>query len=187
MKRCDRHTDEYERAKRLLRVYAVRPETAADTIAIRAVNEQAFGGSNEADLIETLRRDATPFISLVAYDEATVVGHISFSPVTLETDASFHAMGLGPMAVVPGRQKRGIGSQLVRAGLEECGRQGCEVVVVVGHPTYYPRFGFVPGSRHSLRSEYAVPDDVFMVLELRPGALRGRSGLVRYHAAFAGV
>jgi putative acetyltransferase len=90
------------------------------------------------------------------------------------------------MAVLPEYQRQGIGSRLVREGLEECRRMGCDVVVVVGHPGYYPRFGFAPASRKGLRCEYPVPDEVFMVAELKPDALRGR-GLVKYRPEFGGV
>jgi putative acetyltransferase len=96
-------------------------------------------------------------------------------------------MGLGPMAVAPSRQRKGIGSALVRDGLRRCKALGYRVVVVVGHPTYYPRFGFVPAIRFGLRCEYDVPTDVFMAVELEPGALNGISGFVRYDDAFAGV
>jgi len=168
-------------------VYTVRREGPEDRTVIREVIERAFAGVNEADLVDALRRDARPFISLVATHEEKVVGHIAFSPVVVEGDELFEGMGLAPMAVLPERQKQGIGSQLVRAGLEECRREGRAVIVVVGHPAYYPRFGFVPGREKGLRCEYPVPDEVFMVLELEPDALRGRSGLVRYHAAFAQI
>ena len=166
---------------------SVRLEAPDDWRAIREVNERAFGQPNEADLVDALRQAAHPFISMVATENSTVVGHISFSPITIGADPAPVGLGLAPMAVVPERQNSGIGSQLVRSGLDECRRQDRHLIVVVGHPTYYPRFGFVPGSRRGLTCEYPVPDDVFMVLELTPGALRGRSGLVRYHPAFAQV
>ena len=165
----------------------VRPETDGDLVAVRRVNERAFLSATEADLVDALRQQASPFISLVAIERAEVVGHISFSPVTLEGVDSFEGMGLAPMAVLPDFQKRGVGSQLVHAGLNACRALGRFVVVVVGHPDYYPRFGFAPASRWRLTCEYPVPDEVFMALELEPGALQGRSGLVRYHAAFANL
>jgi putative acetyltransferase len=166
---------------------SVRLETPDDWPGVREVNERAFGQSSEADLVDALRQVARPFISLVATENNTVVGHISFSPITIGADPTPAGMGLAPMAVVPERQNCGIGSQLVRAGLEECRRQGFDLIVVVGHPTFYPRFGFEPGSRRALTCEYPVPDEVFMVLELTPDAGRGRTGLVRYHPAFAEV
>jgi putative acetyltransferase len=162
----------------------VRPETTGDRLAIHEITTRAFGQSAEADLIDELRLVARPFISLVATEDDAIVGHISFSPVTIGTDTSPDCMGLAPMGVVPERQRRGIGTQLVGAGLEACRRHGIGVVVVLGHPGYYPRFGFVPAHQKGLQCEYPVPDDVFMAMELTPGALRERSGLVRYHPVF---
>jgi putative acetyltransferase len=169
------------------RAYVVRRERPEDRIAIREVNERAFGRGNEADLVDALRRDAQPFVSLVATVEGKVVGHIAFSPVAIEGAERLEGMALAPMAVLPELQNRGIGSRLVRAGLKECRAPGRDVVVVLGHPAYYPRFGFVPGREKGLRCEHGVPDEVFVVLELAPGGLRRRTGLVRDHAAFARV
>ena len=163
----------------------VRAETAEDIPVIRRVNGLAFGQPGEAELVDALRAAARPYISLVAVSEGQVVGHIFFSPVTLESEDSAFILGLAPMAVLPEYQRRGIGSRLVRAGLEECLRIGCDVVVVVGHSKYYPRFGFVPASQKGLKCEYQVPDEVFMVAELRPDALAGR-GLVKYRPEFGG-
>jgi len=162
----------------------LRSEELADVSAIRTVNLAAFETSAEADLVDALRGQATPLISLVAEDGAAIVGHILFSPVTLNRHPDVQIMGLGPMAVVPPRQRQGIGSALVREGLDTCKRVGAGAVVVVGHATYYPRFGFAPASRFGLSCQYAVPDDVFMVVELDPGALKGVAGTVRYHPAF---
>jgi putative acetyltransferase len=96
-------------------------------------------------------------------------------------------MGLAPMAVVPAMQRHGVGSMLIRAGLDACACLGCDAVVVLGHAQYYPRFGFSPASMFGLRCEYDVPDEVFMALELQPGRLMGKSSTIRYHAAFAQV
>ena len=166
----------------------IRAETAEDIPAVRLVNELAFGQPNEAALVDMLRAAAHPFISLVAAQDEQVVGHIFFSPVTIEAEdsAASSILGLAPMAVLPEYQKQGIGSQLVREGLRECQRIGCDVVVVLGHPEYYPRFGFVPASQKGLRCEYAVPDEVFMVAELKPDALSVR-GLVKYRPEFGDV
>ncbi len=166
----------------------VRAETAEDYTAVRQVNELAFGGSDEAVLVDKLRAVADPQISLVAVKDAQVVGHIFFSPVSIEiSDAAVLALGLAPMAVLPQYQRQGIGSQLVREGLKECQRMGCTVVVVLGHPEYYPRFGFVPAKEKGLRCEYPVPDEVFMVAELEPDALTGQRGLVKYRPEFSEV
>ena len=96
-------------------------------------------------------------------------------------------MGLAPMAVLPERQRQGIGSALVREGLSAIERMGADAVVVLGHPAYYPRFGFKPAATYGLRSEYDVPDDVFMALELRPGVLEDIKGKVKYAPAFSSV
>jgi putative acetyltransferase len=165
----------------------VRPETEADRAAVRAVNEAALETDAEADLVEGLRGSGVSLVSLVAEADGEIIGHILFSPVWLNDDASLNVMGLGPMAVVPNRQRNGVGSALLRQGLICCKDLGARAVVVIGHPEYYPRFGFAPASRYSLRCEYDVPEDVFMVAELEAGALNGASGLIRYHDAFAGV
>ncbi len=96
-------------------------------------------------------------------------------------------MGLGPMSVAPEDQLKGIGSALVRAGLEHCKKMGFTAVVVLGHPEYYPHFGFSPSSRFGIDSEYEVPEEVFMAMELQPGALSGKTGRVKYHPAFSNV
>jgi putative acetyltransferase len=166
----------------------IRAETEADYAAVRRINEAAFGQAAEADLVEALRREASPYISLVAELDKKIVGHIFFSPVSIESEnENFTALGLAPMAVLPEYQNQSIGSQLVTQGLKECQRLGHDVVVVLGHAEYYPRFGFVPASQKNLGSEYDVPDEVFMVAELKAGALDGRQGLVKYHPAFGKV
>lgn len=164
---------------------AVRYETPEDVRAIHYVNEQAFAQGNEADLVDALRRTSRLILSLVATEDHQVVGHAAFSPVAVEgPNAGFTAVGLGPMAVLPGHQRRGVGSRLVEAGLAEIASKGHEAVFVVGHPEFYPRFGFSPAGRYGFRCEYDVPDEVFMFKELREGALRGRTGIVKYSPQF---
>jgi putative acetyltransferase len=163
----------------------IRPEEDRDHLAIYAITSAAFNGGEEADLIDRLRQAADPFISLVAELEGRVVGHILFTSVTItgpEGDSA--GIGLAPMAVAPGLQRQGIGSALVESGLEVCREAGHQVAVVLGHPQYYPRFGFERASAHGIRWEIEVPEEAFMVLELAPGALVGRSGVVRYHPEF---
>ncbi len=168
----------------------IREETAADFQSVWLVNELAFGRPQEAALVDALRASARPYLSLVAEIGWRVAGHIFFSPVTIEDGENEDgenvsgAFGLGPMAVLPELQRRGVGSQLVRRGLEECLRRRHEVIVVLGHPEYYPRFGFEPARARGLTCQYAVPDEVFMVKELREGALDGLKGLVKYHPEF---
>jgi len=165
----------------------IRFETADDFDQIHRLNHSAFGTDAEADLVDALRRAAQPFISLVAEQDHTISGHIVFSAVTLSADPDVRIAGLAPMSVMPALQRRGIGSALVRAGLDECRRFGFVAVAVLGHREFYPRFGFSPASRCGISSTYDVPDDVFMMLELEPGALRGKRGVIQYHAAFSGV
>jgi putative acetyltransferase len=163
----------------------IRPEKPEDVHAIRIVNERAFGGAAEADLVDALRRNGKPTISLVAEDAGRVVGHILFSTVTVGTgERELVGVGLAPVAVLPEFQNRGVGSSLVERGLERCRDAGHRFVVVVGHPDYYPRFGFVPASRFDIKSEYNVADDVFMAMELEDGALQDQAGIVRYQPEF---
>jgi putative acetyltransferase len=163
----------------------VRLEDSADASQVRRVNEQAFGRPGEAALVDALR-GGQDTLSLVAVSDASVVGHVFFTPVRIETSrGTFLATGLGPMAVAPAWQRRGVGTALVRAGVETCRRRGDGMIVVLGHPDFYPRFGFVRASTRGLRFEHPVPDAAFMVLELRAGAREARRGVVRYHPAFS--
>ena len=153
--------------------------------AIRRVNEQAFGRAAEAALVDGLRAHGRVSLSLVAERDGEVIGHILFSPVRIDSGLESTAgLGLAPMAVLPAHQRAGIGSLLVRAGLAECRRAGHGCVVVLGHPEYYPRFGFVPASRHGLAWEHPAPDEAFMVLPLREGAIAAAGGVVRYAPEF---
>jgi putative acetyltransferase len=166
----------------------VREERPGDVAGVRAVNLAAFDTAVEADLVEALRvQCGDSAISLVAVDDEAIVGHILFSPMTALSSPGAPLMGLAPMAVVPARQREGIGSALVREGLAACRQRAIQAVFVLGHAAYYPRFDFVPASRFGIACEYEVPDDVFMALELVPGALGASSGTVRYHEAFAGL
>ena len=162
----------------------IREEEENDQAAIRSVNVSAFETPSEANLVDALRAQATPVVSLVAEENDIVVGHIMFSPVTLSGHPELKAIGLAPMAVIPEHQRTGIGSALVRAGLEQCKQLGFVAVVVLGHPEFYPRFGFSPSSRFGIDSEYDVPEEVFMAMELHPNALDEKTGKVKYHAAF---
>jgi putative acetyltransferase len=163
----------------------IRPEHGDDADAVRAVNTEAFGRPDEAALVERLRERARPYLGLVATDGDQVIGHIVFAPVTLHCyQAPYPITALAPMAVRPAWQRRGIGSTLVNEGLAACHAAGRDVVVVVGHPAFYPRFGFVPARPLGLLSEPPFPDEAFMVAELTPGALRGRRGVVLYSSDY---
>lgn len=165
----------------------IRSERKADRAAVRAINTEAFEGPAEAGLVDALREQAKPVVSLVAEHDEGIVGHIMFSPVMLVREPGLNIMGLAPMAVVSTHQRQGIGSALVRAGLEECARLDFGAVVVLGHPAYYARFGFVPSTRWNIRCEYEAPPEAFMAIELEAGYLDGKAGTIRYHPAFADV
>jgi putative acetyltransferase len=164
----------------------IREENPQAILAIRRVNELAFEQPGEADLVDSLRSSGGVSLSLVAVDDTgTVVGHILFSPVELETPSeTMEAFGLGPMAVLPTMQRQGIGGDLIREGIQRLRRSDKEIVVVLGHPEYYPRFGFQLASNFGVHWEHDAPDEAFMLLELRPGALEGRGGVVRYRSEF---
>lgn len=162
----------------------IRRERSEDYAAVRGIVEAAFETAAEANLVDALREQASPYVSLVAEEDGVVVGHILFTPVTLDTDPGIFAMGLAPMVVIPERQRSGIGSALVTAGLAACRELGARACVVLGHPEYYPRFGFVASTQFGFRSEYDVPDEVFMAMELEAGVLAGKSGTIAYHSAF---
>jgi putative acetyltransferase len=162
----------------------VRHEVAADHEAIRQVNQLAFGQDAEARLVDTLRDGGYFRLSLVAELAGQVVGHILFSDLPIVTAAgTVPGLALAPLAVLPEFQNRGIGSALVRKGLETCRDQGHGIVIVVGHPHFYPRFGFSTELAARLESPYA--GEAFMALELVPGALDGVTGWVQYPPPFA--
>ena len=163
----------------------IRAEEQRDWAAVYAVNVSAFETPAEAKLVDALRDQAQPLVSLIAEEGGAIVGHIMFSPVSLAGHAALRIMGLAPMAVAPEHQRKGIGSALVRAGLEQCKQLDFGAVVVLGHSAYYPRFGFSPSARFGISCEYDVPDEVFMAVELQADFLRDASGKVKYHAAFS--
>jgi len=171
----------------------IRLEQPSDIEQIWSVNADAFTTDVEANLVNTLRDSGCPLVSLVAEEGGQIVGHILFTPVELSRDGAdsdiqeLKLMGLAPMAVVSDYQKKGVGSQLVKAGLEHCNTLGVDAVVVLGHPDYYPRFGFVPSVEYGIKAGLDVPEDVFMVQELVKGCLDGKRGTIKFHEAFAGV
>jgi putative acetyltransferase len=163
----------------------VREEAATDIDAVREINELAFDQPGEAILVDKLRERCADILSLVAVQDGQVVGHIFFSPVVIESGTgtgSDMGSGLGPMAVRPEYQNQGIGTALVREGLARLEGQGCGFVVVLGHPRYYPRFGFVRAGRYGVSCEWDVPDEVFMIQVFGETIL---SGLARYRPEFS--
>jgi putative acetyltransferase len=167
-------------------VLTVRDEQPADLAAIRAVNDAAFDQPLEGRIVDALRAHGAARLSLVAEVEGRVVGHILFSPVVTAATSPGRVVpsGLGPMAVVPEQQRRGIGAALIDAGLTRLRAEGCPFIVVLGHHEYYTRFGFVPASRHGLRCEWDVPDESFMVHVLDSASTTAAAGLVQYRPEF---
>lgn len=161
---------------------ALHDETPAETAAIHALAAAAFGREDEAVLVDRLRAAGALALSLVALLDDAVIGHVGFSPVAIA--GAERILGLAPTAVLPAYQRCAIGSRLVEEGLARARERGARGVVVLGHPHFYPRFGFVPASRFGLGYDPAVPDDAFMAAELVPGALAGARGRARYRPEF---
>ncbi len=176
----------------------IRAEQPKDVEAIYSVNAAVFDRPGEANLVNQLREVPSTF-SFVAVDCERIVGHVFFSPVTVEPvtvepmtvegecASNLPILGLAPVAVLSAYQRQGIGSSLIRYGLRECAHRGFKAVVVLGSSQYYSRFGFVPAKEKNLRCEYPVPDEAFMVLELKRDALEKCVGVVKYHSAFDGL
>lgn len=164
---------------------SVREEQEGDSSSVRAVHTEAFGGDLEAHLVDKLRASCGDRLSLVAVYADVIVGHILFTPASVQFRGQvISGWGLAPMAVRPGFQRKNIGTLLVEAGLAVLRERRGAFVVVLGHPQYYPRFGFQPASLWKLRSEWDVPNEVFMVLPLDKNALTGIEGVVRYRPEF---
>ena len=165
-------------------VIAIREERPDDVAVIRRINQHAFGQDDEANIVEALRANNGVLLSLVATRDGEVVGHLMFSVATI---GDVIGAALGPMAIHPHHQRQGIGSQLVEAGIHTLKGAGCPFIVVVGHPEFYPRFGFKPASAYGLQCEWNVPDDVFMVLMLDSARTSSLSGAVKYRGEFSTV
>ncbi len=168
---------------------SIRPEIDSDYNDIDNILERAFGGIQECRLVRSLRKqpDFIPSLSLVAVDEGDKpIGHILFSPIKLKGSDNYRTklLALAPMAVLPEQQRQGIGIQLVESGLSKAKDLGFMGVVVLGHASYYPRFGFVPASILRLDCPWPVPDENWMVVELEENSLRGAQGMVIYPLPF---
>ena len=159
----------------------IRKEAPGDYDKITKVNDLAFEQTNEGSLIKKLRekKEFLEELSLVAEFDGKVVGHILFFPIKIKSgDIERQTLSLAPMAVVPGLQNKGIGSKLVKEGLKKADQLGYKSVLVIGHPQYYPRFGFEPASKWKIKAEFEVPDEAFMALELKQGELKDKSGTI---------
>lgn len=167
----------------------IRPERPSDAGQVREVNTLAFGEPLEADLVDRLRQNCADAISLVVEDAGLLVGHILFTPVTIRTgERDVVGMGLAPMAVRPERQRQGVGSALVRHGLDLLRERRCPFVVVVGHPEYYPRFGFERASLHGIASQWdGIADNAWLVAILDRQAMAGVTGVAFYRDEFNDV
>ena len=165
---------------------SIRPEEQGDYAAVRAVNELAFGQPEEANIVDKLRESCDNSLSLVATRDESVVGHILFTPVTIESgEVTIEGMGLAPMSVLPEYQRQEVGSALVRAGLSTLRKRTCPFVVVLGHAEYYPRFGFEPASKFGIKCQWeGVPDEAFMILIVDEKAMKNASGIAKYRDEF---
>jgi putative acetyltransferase len=170
---------------------SIRPETPADYYPIYEINKTAFDGREaEPRLVEALRgtEHFIPELSLVAEDEGELVGHILFTKLIVETEADrLVGISLAPMAVRPSHQNEGIGSALVKYGIEKVRELGYPFIIVLGHPWFYPRFGFSAALARSLECPFGECGEAWMALELKPGALQGVRGKVVYPESFKDV
>ena len=162
----------------------IRDETTVDIDAIREVNRRAFAQEQEGNIVDTLRSNGAALLSLVAIVDGEVVGHIMYSPATINQTTG---AALGPMSVLPEFQRQGIGSRLAEAGNQRLKEQGCPFIIVVGHAEYYPRFRFTPASKHGIRCEWDFPDDVFLIAVLDSAKMQNVSGLAKYRHEFSAV
>ncbi len=169
----------------------IRPEAPSDYSAIIEVSNLAFGQPNEGKLIEKLRKNPEfiPELSLVAEVDGKIAGHILFFPVVIRSGNGEEkkTISLAPVAVLPEFQRQGIGGELIREGLKACQRFGYDSIIVLGHPEYYPRFGFKQAITWGIRDPFGAPAEAFMALELKEGALEGAGGIVEYPEEFLEV
>ena len=162
----------------------ITEERPGDVVAIRDLNQRAFEQDQEANIVDALRSNGGALLSLVATVNGLVVGHIMYSPVSV---GSLRGAALGPMAVLPELQRQGIGSKLVDAGNRQIEAGGCPFIIVVGHPEFYPRFGFKPARTRGITSEWNVPDEVLMLMVLDEGEMQCVSGVAKYRSEFSSV
>ncbi|MEA2015596.1 MAG: N-acetyltransferase [Actinomycetota bacterium] len=165
---------------------SIKKEEKKDYKGIYKVNKLAFGQENESQLVEKIRKGDKfiPELSLVAEASGRVVGHILFSEIKISGSSVFKTLMLAPMAVAPEFQRQGIGTKLIKRGMELASELGYDSIIVVGHKEYYPGFGFKKASSWNIKFPFKVPDEAFMAVELAGGALEGKSGTVIYPDEF---
>ncbi|HYE61682.1 MAG TPA: N-acetyltransferase [Phycisphaerales bacterium] len=163
----------------------IRDEVPTDREHIHTVHSQAFPTPAEANLVDALHSARALTFSLVAQVHGRVAAHVAASPCTLNQKGEPRILGLGPIGVLPEHQRQGLGSGLIRTLIARAADRRFDAIVVLGDPDYYARFGFIPAEHRALTCIYDPPPGAFRVLELRPAALKGCSGLVEYHPAFA--
>lgn len=165
----------------------IRSESSSDYVGISRVNDEAFGQPNEGKLVADLRKNPkfVSDLSLVAEKDGQIVGHILLFPISISTPSgSVDSLSLAPVAVLPPYQKQGIGGTLIRAGLDEAEQLGYTSVIVVGHPEYYPMFGFKPASQWNIRCPYDAPDEAFMAIELVENSLDIGGGMAEFPSEY---
>lgn len=164
----------------------VRKEREKDFKSICEINNKAFKRKKESELIGRVRRckDFIPELSLVSEEDGNVVGHILFSKIRIIGEEEHESLALSPMAVLPEFQRQGIGGKLIKEGLNRARELGFDSVIVLGHKDYYPRFGFERASKWRIKCSFQIPDEVFMAIELKDGALANKSGIVKYPDEF---
>ncbi len=165
----------------------IRSEQKQDWQAVEGLNTAAFSTTKVGELVASLRQQSMAVASLVATEDGVIKGHVLFSAVSLNSANDLKICGLGPLAVDPDVQRQGIGGSLIRAGLQVCKDLGFGAVVVLGHPEYYPRFGFEPSSKYGISCALARTPEAFMLLELHKDYLKGHSGVIEYAEAFSKV
>jgi len=165
----------------------IRAETKDDYSLVQTLNEIAFGQPDEAELVSKLRQnpDYLPELSLVAEENNKIIGHILFTPAEIVNGEQHHkSLALAPMSVLPEQQNKGIGSTLVKAGFEKAKQLGFNSVIVLGHPDYYPRFGFLPAKQFGIHPPVEEWQAAFFAKELKDTALKNVSGEVKYLPEF---
>jgi predicted N-acetyltransferase YhbS len=165
----------------------IREEIPQDHEAVYRIHELAFKQAGEAKLVDALRKSSAfiPALSLVAISDRAISGHILFTKIRIKNSSSIHeSLALAPVSVHPDLQHRGIGTALIRAGLQKAGNLGYGSVIVLGHEHYYPKFGFLPAAGWQIKAPFEVPSNAFMALELKPGGLSGVNGTVEYAREF---